>query len=229
MPIDIKTIVLHYKPLKERKANMINQLDRFGFSDYSFYEEFDGNELTQEIIDQHCVRKHMDWNTVAHKISLWNIGIETQRELNPAELSLTIKHGKVFQQLSEQEGDVFIIFEDDVILCNDFDKHFNEYLSRTPDDWDVIHFGSGAGLKAPNTTPDKIAYRINHPASRCTDSILLKKSALKDLAKTWFPFHLICDYELGYQHYLHNHNVYWWEPGLVKQGSEHGIFKSVLR
>jgi GR25 family glycosyltransferase involved in LPS biosynthesis len=208
---------------------MINQLDRFGFSDYSFYEEFDGNELTQEIVDQHCVRKHMDWNTVAQKISLWNIGIETQRELNPAELSLTIKHGKVFQQLSEQEGDVFIIFEDDVILCNDFDKHFNEYLSRTPDDWDVIHFGSGAGLKAPNTPPDKIAYRMNHPASRCTDSILLNKSALQDLAKTWFPFHLICDYELGYQHYLHNHKIYWWEPGLVRQGSEHGIFKSVLR
>lgn len=229
MPIDIKTIVLHYKPLAERKENMISQLNEFGFSDYSFYEEFDGNELTQEMVDQYCVRKHTDWDTVAKKIALWNIGVETQRELNPAEMSLTIKHGKVFQWLSEQEGDMFIVFEDDVILCDDFDQHFNDYLSRTPSDWDVIHFGSGAGLKAPNTTPDKIAYRMNHPASRCTDSMLFKKSALLDLAKTWFPFHLICDYELGYQQYRHNHKVYWWEPGLVQQGSEHGFFKSVLR
>lgn len=229
MPIDIKTVILHYKPLTERKANIIRQMERHGFSDYSFYEEFDGNELTDEIIDTHCIRKHKDWDTVAKKISLWNIGIETQRELNAAEMSLTIKHGKVFQWLSEQQGDMFIVFEDDVVLCDDFDKHFNDYLSRTPTDWDVIHFGSGAGLKAPGATPDKIAYRINHPASRCTDSMLFKKSALINLAKTWFPFHLICDYELGYQHYLHDQKVYWWEPGLVIQGSEHGVFKSVLR
>jgi hypothetical protein len=44
MPIDIKTVVLHYKPVKERKENMIRQLQQFGFSDYSFYEDFDGNE-----------------------------------------------------------------------------------------------------------------------------------------------------------------------------------------
>lgn len=233
MPVDIKTVVLHCKTLKERKYSVVSQLQKFGFSDYQFYEDFDGNELTEEIIDQCYIPKHKDWETYLRKICFYDPvlinGLVTRKEMNLAELSLTIKHGKAFQYLAEQDGDAFIIFEDDVILCDDFDVKFNDYLSRTPDDWEVVHFGSGAGLRAPNRTPDKIAYRVGHPATRCTDSILIKKSAVQQLAKTWFPFHLICDYELNYQHYFYDHKVYWWEPGLVRQGSEHGMFKSVLR
>lgn len=229
MPIDIKTVVLHYKPLNERKKNMIQQLEKFGFSDYSFYESFDGNELTQDEIDQYCVRKHKDWKTVAKKIALWNIGIETQKELNIAEVSLTIKFGKVFQELSQVDDECFIVFEDDVLLCEDFDKQFHYYLSNTPADWDVIYFGSGAQLKPSRIVQGQTSYLMQHPASRCADSILLKKSTICDLARTWFPFHLISDWELGYQHSLHNHNIYWWEPSIVRQGSEYGVFKSTLR
>ena len=237
MSIDIKTTILHYKPLKERKENMIRQLQNFGFSDYSFYEDFDGNELDQDTIDQYCVRKHKDPDAVVKKIApyaVWNMGIETQKELNIAEVSLTIKFGKVFQELSKIDAEYFIVFEDDVFLCEDFDVRFPQFLSQTPDDWDVIYFGSGAGL-TPQTlhgisiSPNKTSYLMSHPASRCADSILLKKSAVCNLAKTWFPFHMISDWELGYQHYFHNHKVYWWEPSLVRQGSECGIFKSTLR
>lgn len=229
MPIDIKTVVLHYKPLKERKENMIRQLQQFGFSDYSFYEDFDGNELSQDTIDQYCVRKHKDWNTVAKKIAPWKIGIETQKELNIAEVSLTIKFGKVFQALSQIDAEYFLIFEDDVFLCEDFDVHFPHFLSQTPADWDAIYFGSGANLKPSRFISGQVAYLMDHPASRCADSIVMKKSAVCDIANTWFPFHLISDWELGYQHYLHNHKVYWWEPSLVRQGSEYGMFKSTLR
>ena len=74
-----------------------------------------------------------------------------------------------------------------------------------------------------------MAYLKKHPASRCADSIIIKNKAVCDLAKTWFPFNLVSHLEIGYQHYLHNHKVYWWEPSLVMQGSEYGIFKSTLR
>jgi hypothetical protein len=229
VPIDIKTTILHYKPLRERKENMIRQMNHFQFTDYSFYEEFDSNELNQETIDRYCIRKHKDWNTVAKKIAPWKIGIETQKELNMAEISLTIKFGKVFERLSDCDDDIFIVFEDDVFLCQDFDTRFYSYLNNTPDDWDVIYFGSGAKLKPSETHSDQTAYLMQHPASRCADSIVLKKSTVRNLASTWFPFHMISDWELGYQHYIHNHKIYWWEPSLVKQGSEYGMFKSTLR
>jgi hypothetical protein len=229
MTIDIKTVVLHCKKLSERKTNMMQQLTEFGFSDFSFYEDYDGVELTDDVVRDHCIRKITDPDTVEKKIALWNIGLNTQRELTIPEISLTIKFGKVFQQLSKIDAEQFIIFEDDVILCDNFDVHFNQFLKNTPSDWDAIYFGSGANLKPENILSEKTAYKMEHPASRCADSIVLKKSAVCDLARTWFPFHLISDWELGYQHNLHNHRVYWWEPSLVLQGSEYGLFKSTLR
>lgn len=229
MPIDIKTVILHYKPLTERKQNMIRQMERYGFSDYCFYEDFDGNELTQKMINDYCVRKYNDWKTVARKIAPWSIGTDTQRELSVPEISLSIKFGKIFDLLTNVDQEYFLLFEDDVFLCDDFDTHFADFLQRTPTDWDAVYFGSGANLKPTNITNDTIAYLKPHPASRCADSILIRKSAIVDLAKTWFPFHLAADWELGYQHSLHNHTVYWWEPSLTRQGSEHGMFLSSLR
>lgn len=231
MGIDIKTTILHCKKLTERKENMINQMNKFGFSNYSFYEQFDANELTDWIVKTSYISGMEDPDEWAEKVSLWGpaaLGYHAKK-CNPAEISLTIKFGKVFQMLSECEDDIFIIFEDDVILCDNFDEKFKLFLDQTPSDWDAIYFGSGANLKPQQMKDNQIAYLKSHPASRCADSIVMKRKTIQELAKTWFPFNLVSDWELGYQHYRHNHKVYWWEPSLVVQGSEHGVFRSTLR
>lgn len=231
MGIDVKTIILHCKKLTERKQNMLNQMNKFGFTDYSFYENYDASELSENFINQHYISGLKDFETWSKKVSLWGpsaLGYH-QKQCNIAEISLTIKFGKVFEFLNKFENDIFIIFEDDVILCDNFDTKFKQFLNRTPDNWDAIYFGSGANLKPSDINSNIIAYLKSHPASRCADSIVLKKKTVQDLASTWFPFNLISDWELGYQHYAHNHKVYWWEPSLVLQGSEHGMFRSTLR
>lgn len=231
--IDIKTTILHYKPLADRKQNMIRQMEKHGFKDYSFYEEFDGNELNEATIKKYYADVREFGEETRHKASVYErviAGSSTSiKPLNRSEISLTIKFGKVFQTLSQIDAEYFIVFEDDVFLCEDFSIRFHDFLKKTPSDWSAIYFGSGANLKPSSLKSDQVAYLQDHPASRCADSIVLKKSTVCDLAKTWFPFHLISDWELGHQHYLHNHNVYWWEPSLVRQGSEYGIFKSTLR
>jgi hypothetical protein len=233
MSIDIKTTILHYKPLADRKENMIRQMEKHGFIDYSFYEEFDGNELDETVIRTHYSDVREFGEETQHKASVYESVIpgssRSIKPLNISEISLTIKFGKVFQSLSKIDAEYFIIFEDDVFLCEDFSIRFHEFFKQTPSDWSAIYFGSGANLKPSNLNFGQVAYLKDHPASRCADSIVLKKSAVCDLAKTWFPFHMVSDWELGYQHCLHNHKVYWWEPSLVRQGSEYGMFKSTLR
>lgn len=231
MAIDIKTVILHYKKLTERKQNMLNQMNKFGFSNYSFYEDYDSNELNDNLVDAHYISGMADPEKWKNKVSLWGPAALSYhaKKCNLAEISLTIKFGKVFQMLSELNDDMFIIFEDDVLLCENFNDQFKNFLEKTPPDWDAIYFGSGANLKPSELNPGQIAYLKTHPASRCADSIVMKNNTIKDLAKTWFPFNLISDWELGYQHFHHNHKVYWWEPSLVKQGSEHGVFESTLR
>ena len=231
MGIDIQTVILHCKKLTDRKQNILDQMNKFGFSNYSFFEDFDANELTDHFVKSHYISGIEDPDEWSEKVSLWGpaaLGYHAKK-CNPAEISLTIKFGKVFQQLSKVDAEMFILFEDDVILCDDFTERFHEYLSRTPSDWDAIYFGSGANLKPSDVNSNQIAYLKSHPASRCADSIILKKKTVEDLASTWFPFNLISDWELGYQHFKHNHKVYWWEPSLVEQGSENGHFRSTLR
>lgn len=229
--IDIKTTILHYKKLNERKQSVIQQLERYNFTNYSFYEEYDSNELSEDLISKFYKSRLEDPTTWRDKVSLWGINALHYHppKLNLAEISLTIKFGKVFQKLSLENFDYCIIFEDDIILCDDFDKKFQEYMSKTPSDWDAIYFGSCANLHPSNPNPNQIAYLKSHPASRGGDSTILKKKTVVDLSSTWFPFNLISDWELGAQHHIHNHKVYWWEPSLVTQGSENGTYKSTLR
>lgn len=232
----IKTYILHCKTLDERKSHIINQMKIHSFDNYVFYEEYDANELTEDQIKKYCTPKTENLETFINHVKPYLKYLPvTPTPLNINEISLTIKMGKVFELMLNDTYDYYLMFEDDVILVDDFREKFNTFLNNTPDDWDVIYMGSGANLK-PNyfektikITKENIAYKMDHPASRCADSVLFKRKTLEDLVETWFPFLMVSDWELGCQHYKHNHKVYWWEPSLVKQGSEHGMFRSSLR
>lgn len=226
-----KTIVLHYKKLTNRKQNILRQLNDYGFTDYTFYEDYDQDELTPELISNLYQSKIINPDKWVQKVALWgNKAVKTHPpQLNLAQISITIKFGKVFQKLSQEKFDHCIIFEDDIILCDNFTQHFHDCLNKTPLDWDAIYFGCCMNLRPKNMTPNQIAYPKEHPASRCCDSVLLKHKTIVDLSNTWFPFNLISDWELASQHHMHDHKIYWWEPPLTKQGTEVGLFKTSLK
>lgn len=228
MRIDIKTIVVHCKSLAERKESIISQLDKNRFRSYEFYTDYDASELDKETIDKYYNSGYEYPERWDEKINSVYPGQYHPRQLNMANISLCIKFGKIFEKLIKEDFEYCLIFEDDALLVEDFADRFLENLKETPDDWDAIYIGSGAGLK-PETIPGKVAYLRNHPATKCTDSILIKKKTIMDLSTTFFPFSLAVDWELAYQHFYHKHNIYWWEPSLVVQGSESGRFKSALR
>ena len=93
MGIDIQTVILHYKKLTDRKQNMLDQMNRFGFSNYSFYEEYDANELTDYLVKSHYISGIEDPDKWSEKVSLWGpaaLGYHAKK-CNIAEISLTIK------------------------------------------------------------------------------------------------------------------------------------------
>ena len=223
--IDIPVIVPHCRRLVERRESIIRQFDGL-FANYKFYEEYDAVDLNQVIKDQYY---GTDFDPQVEKLKLWLPQPHKPRLLNDAEISLTIKHYEIYKQLAAGDVEVALILEDDVLLCDGFENRFNEYLANTPSDYDVIFMGCCWGLRPPDVRHDKVAYRKAHPASKCTDSYLITKSACQRLASTFLPFHLCIDFEMAYHMYEHDMKVYWWEPALVTQGSENGTFRSELR
>ena len=209
-----------------RKHFILKQFEKNKISNYEFYENYDADELTNDII-----KKYYDnsANLQYTRYALWYPEIHHPRNLNIFEISLTIKHFYILEKIANGKEDFCLVLEDDVLLCDDFPNIVDKYMKETPKDWDFIFIGSGCNLKPKNILPSKLCYLKEHPASKCADSYFVTKKAAKQIIQTYMPFSSVSDWELAYQMYIHKHMVYWWEPSLVKQGSEVGIFKSTLR
>jgi GR25 family glycosyltransferase involved in LPS biosynthesis len=151
------------------------------------------------------------------------------RELKKSEISLAYKHMRVYEDISSNEYETALVLEDDVILEDDFVPKFNDYLSRTPDDWDFIFIGSGCNLHVKNTEPGKVAYIKSNPATKCTDSYCIRGMAASLLLRNIIHFSLPIDFELNYWIEKLKLKVYWWEPPLVKQGSQVGLYGSSIQ
>jgi GR25 family glycosyltransferase involved in LPS biosynthesis len=215
---------MHCKKLFPRKKYISAQLTKHNFANYSFYEDYDANELDHDITEYYVDLPEERYK----KYKLW-FPFERNKSLTPAEISLTLKYIKVYEKIANGNDDAALIIEDDAILDDNFVNKFNTYYAETPSEYDMIFLGSGCNLRSNNIQPNIHSYKRHHPATRCTVATIVKKKTCQDILKTMKPFHLVIDWELNYQLYLHNHNVYWWEDPLVNQGSETGLFKTSLR
>tara|TARA_R110000868_G_scaffold81820_7_gene231410 strand:+ start:503 stop:1171 length:669 start_codon:yes stop_codon:yes gene_type:complete len=220
--MNTKIYILHCKKLTERFPFMNEQMHVHGFTNVTWHTDDDASD--QEGKDLTDIYEGVRSQN-AEKLKIYNG--HSPRVLNAGEVSLTTKWGKVIQLIADGDDDHALVLEDDAKLCDNFSESFDSYLKSTPSDWDMIYLGDGCNLHA-NYTEGKHAYLKEHPASRCTDSILIKKTAAEKISTTWFPFDHAADFELSWQQYHHDLNVYWWEPTLVTQESQGGRFTSTL-
>ena len=223
-----KIYVTHYTKLTERKQRLDDFLSRNNIS-AEFITIYDRDDLSPEFIKKCYTANEADFNNTIGKA--YGTACVPYRHINLPEISCTLKHYDAIRRLSIECKEYGLVFEDDVIGVDNFVNLFNEYLAKTPSDWDAIFMGGCCGLRiAPSATVQgQIAFHKGHPASKCGDGYMLKTSLAKKMAETMMPFNTISDWELSYQLYLHNAKVYWWEPPLLSQGSETGLFKSELR
>ena len=222
---DIKTYVLHCKTLSSRKEHILSQFEKHNFSNFELYEQFDANELSDNDIRKYYT---CDAEAERKKCELWHPG-KAFHKLSLSEISLTIKHYEVYRKIADGSDNYCVVMEDDSILSEDFCAKFDTMHKQAPPSYDVIIISSGCGLHINQLEKDKLIYPKAHPATRCTGAMVIKKEACRKLMNTMIPFHMVIDWDLNYQLYLHNFNVYWAEPTIVEQGSESGFFKSALR
>jgi GR25 family glycosyltransferase involved in LPS biosynthesis len=206
--INMKILVLHYSKLIDRKQFIINQFQKNNITDYEFIE----NEPTNDELN-----------------NLFEIS-----KMSKSEISLTVKHHYAFRQIAEKYDNA-LIFEDDVLLCNDFISILNKYLNVLPDDYDMFFISDGLGLHIDPSkiVPNKIIYEKDlyrsipegHGCTRCTDSIIMSKKCAINLCKLIdnppCKIFLAIDYWLNVVALFYYLKVYWAEPTFVKQGSKY--------
>lgn len=196
----IKTYILHYKPLLERKKFLVSKLDS-EFINYEFIEEFDQEELSLENIKKDYICSEKSW---LYKLEYLEVkGLASFRKLTNAEISLIYKHKKALELISKSKNEYELILEDDAIPVARYQKKLKKIFDYDAS-WDVLFIGLGMGkpflkkkLKIRFLVPG-LLYKLPVPSTNCTEAILIKPEAAKKILSSFTDFTLPMDFEYAY-------------------------------
>jgi len=213
----MKIFVAHNSKLVDRKIHMLQQFQKHNISDYEFIEKYDKDEITD------------------YESSLFDINYKKST------MSLHLKHNYLYKLIAENYENA-LIFEDDVILSDNFSEILNKYVTQLPKDYDMLFIGDGCNL---HIEKHKIIHNKNiyerslykspgggDGASRCTDSYIISNKCAKKMCeyinKLTHKINIPIDWWLNVAARDNNFLVFWAEPTIVTQGSQNGLFKTSL-
>ena len=215
----MKILVIHYDKLVERKKHMLKQLDKAGLNDFEFISNHGKDKLTAQ-----------------EKSKFKN--------LTDGEISLMMHHFECYKIISEKY-DYAIIFEDDVILADNFQNRIEKYIAELPEDWDMLFFGEGQGVHIPQyrQSPGVNIYKKMTDlknkmpggidgSTRCADSYIVSKKCAQKLVQVINSLQITSmplDHLLNRINHFCKFNIYWAEPTLTIQGSTNGTFNSAVK
>lgn len=213
----MKIYIVHYDKLLERKINMDIQLNKHGLT-CEYVSNYGKDKLTK------------------HDKSMF-------RNISESEISVCLHHIECFKKIAYDTNEYGLILEDDVIFCENFKYILNDYISKLPENWDMLFIGNGCDLHIPNHLLKEnvnIYLKDNNPSkhgglgsTRCLDSYLItKKCAQKIIEKLQLPkYTILCpaDHWLNYVIRNNKFKVYWAEPTIATQASQQNIYNSSIR
>lgn len=97
--------------------------------------------------------------------------------LKPGRIGVLLSKLFLWTVICERPDEEVLIFEDDVILCNEFKAEFLTSKAALPADWQVAHVGHCCAEELPVEKINDRISEIKHPL--CCHAVLWKKSALQ--------------------------------------------------
>lgn len=220
---ELPVYVIHGEHLVERRRRLELELAAYGI-EAEWVTDPAASALTPELTRRHYRASRRLWRR--RTAATMRIPFRT---LAPREIAVTIGHIETYRRIAESDRDWALILEDDAVLEPGFGERFDDYFAGLPADADFVFIGSCCGLRIEAVEPERRFYRKGRPATKCSDSYLVRRDAARAVLRTITPFVLTIDWELNYQLERHDQVVYWLEPPLVAQGSEIGVHTSSLR
>lgn len=199
MKID-KYYMCHYTKLSDRKDYAKDQIDRHNI-DAKWITEFD-----KEDIDYDSLKN--EYPTLLEYSNIFN------RKIRKSEISLCLKHISIFKDVILNNYQNVVVFEDDIILVDDFTNKLSEYMTQLPDDYDVLWIGSCCNLHAKYEN-DKNIYKSN--SSRCTHAYLISNSGCRKMISQLKYLNHPIDWYFNFVISKLQMNNFWAEPDLASQ------------
>ena len=151
----IKIFVIHYKKLTDRKKSILTQFKKYNLTNYEFIE-IDRDELDN------------------YDTSLFHKKFENSLT------AISLSHFYAYKKIVEYY-DSALIFEDDVILSDNFMIELTKYTNELPNDFDILCIGDGCNVHVNNAEiqSNKNIYKRQikqgNYLMRCADSYIVSK------------------------------------------------------
>jgi hypothetical protein len=220
--------IVHYHQEVKRKEYLDRVLPEFNIP-YTFRNLYDRN--SQEIFDERYFL-NTDTNRDIKNSVMSSYGKVLEKGMDSVSLkgkayrAATLEHYKTYEHIVYNTYyEHVLILEDDVRFKDGILTALQDYEKKMPEDYDICYIGSGCDLNLPYPTLNLIDL---HPQkhSRCSDSYIINRKALKKIIATALPFYGAIDWDLNYIQMVNNFNVYWATNPLIYQGSQHGHYES---
>jgi GR25 family glycosyltransferase involved in LPS biosynthesis len=159
-----KIYIIHYDKLVERKEHIDKEILKHNFTNVEWILNKNQEDLTDS------------------ELSLF---INT---LSKGSKSLTMKHIETFTRIVKEDLDYALVFEDDVLLDNNFVNKYQLIKEQfLESDFEICFIGSGCGMKVKKIRENIEIYDSKHQ-TRCTDSYIIKKSLCKKLLDIYYEY-----------------------------------------
>jgi GR25 family glycosyltransferase involved in LPS biosynthesis len=67
--------------------------------------------------------------------------LKVNSKIKPGHVGCVMSHLNMYRHLKEQDGDIFMITEDDVVFDSDFISKYLDLVRHVPSDWHLLYFG----------------------------------------------------------------------------------------
>jgi GR25 family glycosyltransferase involved in LPS biosynthesis len=199
MKID-KFYMCHYQKLTERREYVEKVLSTHNI-EVNWVLDFDKEALDKESLS---------------KTYPFLFSNKNGRYLSLAEISLVLKHKYVFDDVVKNNYQNVVVFEDDIILVDDFNNKLNNYMEQLPSDYDILWIGTCCNLHANNISVDKNVYEVSH-GSRCTHAYVISNSACRKINDIFDGVYQPIDWFFNSSIKTQNMRNFWAEPELSTQ------------
>jgi GR25 family glycosyltransferase involved in LPS biosynthesis len=198
-----KIYIIHYDKLVERKEHIDKEILKHNFTNVEWILNKNQEDLTDS------------------ELSLF---INT---LSKGSKSLTMKHIETFTRIVKEDLDYALVFEDDVLLDNNFVNKYQLIKEQfLESDFEICFIGSGCGMKVKKIRENIEIYDSKHQ-TRCTDSYIIKKSLCKKLLDIYYEYPAYSvNIDFIMNKWFKDYKIKTcWSKSIVKQGSQHSVFK----
>ena len=201
--------ICHYTKLSDRKSYIESHISKFNIN-LNWIYEFDKEDI--------------DFQSITNQYPIINTPNLFNRVLKQSEISLILKHIKIFQDVIDKGYKNVVVFEDDIILDDDFLSKLEDYTNQLPNTYDILWIGSCCDLHITNLISGTNIYRSN--SSRCTHGYLISVEGCKKMLSIIHKINLPIDWFFNYAITNLKLENYWAEPDIVRQNSN---FESAIQ